>query len=90
VCDEVQVFSKILEYCSYSSAGPLGENEAEIVDDNGEAHVFKFETFYNTYEALTLGYRVRRKEAIISLPVKRILEPTSPLIGEVLRSGRNR
>lgn len=33
--------------------GPLGE--VVLTDDNGDRHRFYFETFFNRYDALTLG-----------------------------------
>lgn len=52
---EVEVFQTIASYCGAQSGGPLGECELILTDDNGENHRFFFETFYNRYDALTLG-----------------------------------
>lgn len=52
---EVQLFHIIQSYCGRSKGGPLGASEAPICDANGGHHVFLFETFSNTHEALTLG-----------------------------------
>jgi hypothetical protein len=38
----------------------LGSAEVLLTDDLGKRHLFAFETFFNRYEALTLG--VHRRE----------------------------
>ena len=57
--DEMTVCAKIGSYCSSARRGPLGSDEVLLQDDGGSKHVFIFETFYNSYEALTLGIYVR-------------------------------
>lgn len=52
---EQSVFNLIQGYCENRSGGPLGEAEVLLQDDNGSKHVFRFESFYNRYEALTIG-----------------------------------
>lgn len=52
---EVEVFVAIESYCAARSGGPLGSAEIPIVDDNGDAHIFLFDTFFNRYDALTLA-----------------------------------
>jgi hypothetical protein len=52
---ELEVFQAIIGYCGSQQAGPLGEDEVLLQDDRGERHLFRFETFYNHYDALTLG-----------------------------------
>ena len=52
---EVEVFRTIASYCGAQRGGPLGANELVLTDDNGDKHRFYFETFYNGYDALTLG-----------------------------------
>jgi hypothetical protein len=56
---EIGLFRAIRDYCGYQRRGPLGESEVRIVDDNGRPHLFHFETFFNYYEALTLGTYLR-------------------------------
>ena len=46
-------------YCGYVTKGPLGQGEVILECDNGQKHLFSFETFCNTYEALTLGTYLR-------------------------------
>jgi len=64
----IEKFSEITEhliwghmqsYCGWQKGGPLGETEVVLTDDNGSNHVFRMETFFNSYEALTLGVYVR-------------------------------
>jgi len=52
---EVWLFAAVTSYCGRQRGGLLGEAEIVLGDVNGEDHVFHFETFFNSYEALTLG-----------------------------------
>ena len=52
---EVQLFKEVSGYCGAQAGGPLGEEELVVIDDNGDRHSFHFETFFNRYDALTLG-----------------------------------
>ena len=52
---QAQLFSAIAGYCGPQGGGPLGEDECILTDDNGDRHLFHFETFFNRYDALTLG-----------------------------------
>jgi hypothetical protein len=63
---EAEIFAALGSYCAPRRGGPLGEVEMPIVDDNGEAHIFLFETFFNRHEALTLGSYVRVKPKVIT------------------------
>lgn len=57
---QTYIFNQIARYCGMQRGGPLGESELVLTDDNGDAHTFYFETFFNRYDALTLGvYRHR-------------------------------
>jgi hypothetical protein len=49
------LFEALKGYCSYVTKGPLGQGEVMLRDDNGDDHLFVFETFHNSHEALTLG-----------------------------------
>ncbi len=58
-CDEVDVFNMVAGYCQADSrgaarGGPLGSADIVLHDDNGDPHVFSFETVKWGY-ALTLG-----------------------------------
>jgi len=65
--DEFAIFAVLGEYCENKRGGPLGSAEVILADDRGEEHVFYFETFYNRYEALTLGlYRGKRRLVVRS------------------------
>lgn len=52
---EVALFQHVVEYCGAQRGGLLGEAEIRLADGSGEQHLFQFETFFNSYEALTLG-----------------------------------
>ena len=57
--NEAEIFTAITSYCGAQSGGSLGNGEVVLRDQNGQAHVFAFETFFNRHEALTLGYWLR-------------------------------
>ena len=52
---DIQLFAAIAGYCGAQGGGPLGGDILLLIDDNGERHSFYFETFFNRYDALTLG-----------------------------------
>ncbi len=52
---EAVLFAEVAGYCGAQRGGPLGEDEVVLTDDNGNRHCFYFETFFNRYDALTLG-----------------------------------
>ena len=60
------MFSKIQAYC-YGNRGPIGKGEVILTDSNGTQHVFFFETFFNGYDALTLGLHQHERKFAISM-----------------------
>ena len=52
---EIEAFEAIQDYSSLAHRGPLGEGDVVFRDCDGEHHRFHLETFFNGYEALTLG-----------------------------------
>lgn len=64
---ENEMFKAISKYCGAQRGGPLGNAELVLKDDNGDQHQFFFETFYNRYDALTMGIYLR--PAAISIVV---------------------
>lgn len=52
---ETDLFAAVVSYCGPQGGGILGQAEIVLLDRNGDRHVFAFETFFNRYEALTLG-----------------------------------
>jgi hypothetical protein len=52
---EPELFGAVASYCGSQSGGPLGEAEVILTADDDALHVFRFETFFNRYDALTLG-----------------------------------
>ena len=52
---ERELFAAAASYAGAQRRGPLGEGELRLSDRNGTAHRFRFESFFNGYEALTLG-----------------------------------
>jgi len=65
--DEVKLFSIIKDYASRARGGPLGSAEVLLTDGNGDRHAFHFESFFNRYEALTLGVYLRPADPIVSV-----------------------
>lgn len=57
---EVDLFQVLVGYVGSQRGGPLGEGDVELRDDNGDRHLFSFETFFNGHEALTLGVWLKR------------------------------
>ena len=55
VVTEVAAFRTIQSYVSSARGGSLGEADVVFDDCRGERHLFHMETFFNRYEALTLG-----------------------------------
>lgn len=62
---ERALFEAVSGYCNAKNGGPIGSAEVTLRDDNGNDHLFLFESFYIRYrppgvgEALTLGVHVR-------------------------------
>jgi hypothetical protein len=52
-------------YYNWRNKGPLGSGEVELLDRHGARHVFSLETFFNGYDALTLGVWKSRKSVVI-------------------------
>ena len=55
IVTEVAAFEAIQGYASRARGGSLGEDDVVFVARDGERHRFHMETFFNSYEALTLG-----------------------------------
>jgi hypothetical protein len=61
---------KVRTYCS-RRRGPCGEAEVVLDNDRGDTHVFRFESFNNTHDVLTLG-TWQRSHVGIAIPVPSI------------------
>lgn len=70
---ESDTLEMIRSYCAWKKRGPLGEKELVLADDNGDEHVFLFQTFSNTHDVLTLVTYVKRHEITVSIPVRRTI-----------------
>lgn len=64
---EAEIFRTIVSYSSDRSGGPLGLAEVPLPDITGCPHVFRFETFFNRYDALTLGVCVRQRQVVVAI-----------------------
>jgi hypothetical protein len=62
---ENDLFRAMTTYCEGKNGGSLGVGEVRLFDRQGLNHIFHFETFFNGYEALTLGIHVRTFTAAI-------------------------
>lgn len=65
---EADTFQMIKSYCSWKKRGPLGQKELVITDDNGDEHIFLFETFSNTHDVLTLITYIKAHGALVAVP----------------------
>lgn len=61
----VDLFGAVASYCGKQKGGMLGQAELILSDDNGDEHRFYFETFFNTYDALTLATYVEKHTIIV-------------------------
>lgn len=52
---ELPLFDHVVSYCGAQKGGLLGEEDILLTDRGGDLHLFHFETFFNTHQALTLG-----------------------------------
>jgi hypothetical protein len=59
------LFSQITGYCGAQRGGMLGSAEIVLENEDGEAHTFLFETFFNGYEALTVGIHLRKVRVLV-------------------------
>jgi hypothetical protein len=64
---EFELLNIIAGYCRPRRGGPLGDTETLLVDNNGEKHVFRFESFSNGYDTLTIGVYSRKVQLGLSL-----------------------
>jgi hypothetical protein len=64
---EAAMFEAVASYCGNQGGGMLGQAELILIDDNGERHRFQFETFFNRYDALTLGVYSRAEPTLLAI-----------------------
>ena len=64
---EVELFAHVSGYCGAQGGGPLGQVELILTDDGGARHLFHFETFFNRYDALTLGRYIRPEIRVLAV-----------------------
>lgn len=65
---ENRLFELIRGYCSYKRNGPLGTGELVLLDDRGDSHSFRAETFGNRYNVLTLAVHIRGARETVAVP----------------------
>ncbi|MEJ0009937.1 MAG: hypothetical protein WDN72_05085 [Alphaproteobacteria bacterium] len=64
---EIDLFAVVAKYCGAQKGGTLGQQDLILTDDNGDQHRFYFETFYNTYDALTLGIYQAKEAKLVAI-----------------------
>lgn len=64
---ETDLFSVIVGYCGPQRGGQLGQSEIILADDYGTRHRFHFETFFNRWDALTLGVYMREEPTMVAV-----------------------
>lgn len=64
--DCAAIWSFVKNYCR-GGRGPLGFASCRLHDLRGDPHEFHFETFYNGYDALTLGTHVQGQTRVITV-----------------------
>lgn len=57
----------IRSYCGAQRGGMLGETDATLVDLDGAEQRFHFETFYNGYDALSLGLHLGPRAGFVAV-----------------------
>ncbi len=62
---EVQLFTRVVHYAGPQRGGMLGAEEVILTDDVGNEHIFRLETFYNGYDALTLGWHLGPRSILV-------------------------
>jgi len=62
-----KLWQVISSYCGAQRGGRLGEDVVVLVDDLGVKHKFHFETFFNGYEALTLGLHLGLQASLVAV-----------------------
>jgi len=64
---EAQLFAVTVGYAGAQKGGPLGDDEVVLIDRNSDRHAFRFETFFNGHEALTLGIWLRALPSAVAV-----------------------
>ena len=65
---EAYLVNVVNGYISYRRGGPLGKAEVVLIDNNGDKHIFYFDTFSTGYSFLTLGVYKRPAVSLITVP----------------------
>lgn len=62
----IEAFADAVRSYCWGKRGPLGHGEVIIVAKDGKRHAFQFETFYNGYDALTLGVHAKEVPTVVA------------------------
>ena len=63
-----EIENEIRHYCGWRKKGPLGQGAIMLRDHDGKRHEFSFESFFNGYDALTLGVWKCEAPTVIAFP----------------------
>lgn len=63
---ETDTFDLVVDYCNRAPGGPLGSDLVQLTDNNGDHHIFEFETFKFGPNALTLGIYFEQKRTSVA------------------------
>ncbi len=66
------LISAMQSYCAHKTRGPLGDGVCVLADDLGADHLFRFDSFSNTHEVLTLAVHLgeRSKSVVVASDVE--------------------
>jgi hypothetical protein len=64
---ELALFDAVASYCGAQRGGLLGQREVILLDDRDSPNRFYFETFFNRYDALTLGVHLAEQPVSVAV-----------------------
>ena len=63
---ETDTFDQVANYCNRARNGPLGGDLVQLTDDNGDHHIFEFESFKFGPNVLTLGIYIEPRPTFVA------------------------
>lgn len=68
---ETSAFNEVVEYARGGKGGPLGTADIILSDDNGDHHIFEFESFSFHRQTLTLSIYLRVKSTSLNIAIRK-------------------
>ena len=65
---DINIFCELEKICENRRGGMIGQSDLILTDSNSEDHRFTFETFFNGYDALTLGVYHKKESILVAVP----------------------